>query len=102
MLEGIVAILVLAAVVEGVIAYVLPVNQSETPREWVKYVSAALGVVICVAYHADILAMLGIVSPFPFVGSVITGLLVGRGSNFLNDFYTRVKFPMPNVVVEEK
>lgn len=100
MIENIVTIFILAAVVEAVITYVVPKNNDTQPREWLKYVSAVMGVAICVAYQADILATLGVVTPIPYVGAVITGLIVGRGSNFLNDFYNKVKNPKPVVVVD--
>lgn len=102
MIENFATIFILAVTVEALIAYVLPKNQTEEPREWIKYVSAVLGVAICVVYNADILATLGVLTPVPYVGAVITGLIVGRGSNFLNDFFNRVKNPTPVVVVEEK
>jgi hypothetical protein len=93
MFEAIGTIFILAAVVEAVITYVVPKNNTDEPREWLKYVSAVLGIVVCVAYNADILATLGVVSSVPYIGAVITGLIVGRGSNFLNDFYAKVKTP---------
>lgn len=93
MLEAITTIFILAAVVEALITYIVPSNQNDTPREWIKYVSAVLGVVLCVAYNADMLAILGVVTPLPYVGAVVTGLIVGRGSNFLSDFYGKVKTP---------
>jgi len=101
MIESIVAIFILAAVIEGIIAYVIPSNNAEMPREWIKYVSAVLSIAICIAYKADILATLGVLSPLPYVGEIITGLIVGRGSNFLNDFYGKIKNPMPAVVIEK-
>ena len=93
MIEAISTIFILAAVVEAIITYVVPKNNTDEPREWLKYVSAVLGVGVCVAYNADILATLGVVSTVPYIGAVITGLIVGRGSNFLNDFYAKVKTP---------
>lgn len=93
MFEAIGTIFILAAVVEAIITYVVPKNNTDEPREWLKYVSAVLGIVVCVAYNADILATLGVVSTVPYIGAVITGLIVGRGSNFLNDFYAKVKTP---------
>lgn len=93
MIEAISTIFILAAVVEAIITYVVPKNNTDEPREWLKYVSAVMGVVVCVAYNADILATLGVVSTVPYIGAVITGLIVGRGSNFLNDFYAKVKTP---------
>lgn len=102
MIEALAVVFILAAVVEAVIAYVVPKNNAEQPREWLKYVSAVIGVALCVAYNADMLAALGVISPFPYVGAIVTGLIVGRGSNVLNDFYGKVKNPTPTVVIEEK
>lgn len=94
MIEALTTIFILAAVVEALITYFVPKNNDTAPREWLKYVSAVLGVMLCVAYSADMLAVLGVVTPIPYVGAVITGLIVGRGSNFLNDFYNKVKTPV--------
>jgi hypothetical protein len=55
-----------------------------------RYAAMALGVLLALAYRADLLALVGLVSPFsPFVGYVVTGLVIGRGSNFLHDLADR-------------
>jgi hypothetical protein len=54
-----------------------------------RYTATVVGLAICLAYDLDLAASLGLETPIPFVGNVITGLLVGRGSNFLNDFADR-------------
>jgi hypothetical protein len=35
------------------------------------------------------LAMAGLVSPWPWVGNVVTGLIIGRGANFVHDLASR-------------
>lgn len=61
------------------------------------WITAAVGVALCVAYGADVLAFLGYVSNFPYVGGyigqVLTGFLIGRGSNYINDVVTRIRTP---------
>jgi hypothetical protein len=55
-----------------------------------RYAAMALGILLAIAYRADLLALVGLVSPFsPFVGYVVTGLVIGRGSNFLHDLADR-------------
>lgn len=82
-------ILALAVLVESLIE-----NFGQTLDKNIKlWVSAALGVVVCLAYGADLLALLGYNSPYPFVGQVITGFIVGRGSNFVNGTINRVRNP---------
>jgi hypothetical protein len=91
------AIFVLAIFVEGFVEYF--VSTPDKAQPWVKYVAAALGVVLSIAYGLDLLAALGVATVYPFVGSVITGLIVGRGSNYLNDFVSRVRAPKSSVSV---
>lgn len=61
-------------------------------RRYIPYVAAALGIALCVAYQVDILAMVvGLTPVHPAVGWVVSGLIVGRGSNFLNDLVGLVR-----------
>jgi len=83
---------ILAVFVEGLVEYFVPKKEEGAlPREWIKYVSAGLGIMVSVAYEVDILSSLEVISIYPFVGSIITGIIIGRGSNYLNDFWKRVK-----------
>ncbi len=95
------AILVLAAVGEALVEHLVKpivdtVDSSEAPHtglDWrslaLRYISAALGVGLCTLYRADLLLLLQLHPPWPWIGYVITGLLIGRGSNFVHDFATR-------------
>ena len=101
--EVIAGLFLFAAVVEGILTYFIPKNPDNAePRQWVKYASAALGIIVCVAYKADLLEAFGYTSFIPYVGSILTGIIIGRGSNFLNDFFNRIKNPTPAVVIESK
>lgn len=85
-LSGIAAILALATISEALIEYL----GTALPSQIKPYVAAALGVLLCLAYQADLLALLGLTARVPLVGSVLTGLLVGRGSNFVNAIWERL------------
>lgn len=102
MLENIASLILLAVFVEGFIQYF--VSNPEKKQPWLKYVSAVIGVVVAIAYKADLIAILGLTSSLPYVGGyvgqVITGIIISRGSNYLNDFISRVRNPQPAVVVE--
>jgi len=87
--KGIVGLFALAILVEGIITYF--VSDPEKPQPWLKYVSAGLGILVSVLYNLDLLAAFGIVSTIPFVGSVLTGFIVGRGSNYLNDIISKIR-----------
>jgi hypothetical protein len=43
-----------------------------------------------VLYDADLLATLGYVALVPYVGAALTGLMIGRGSNYVNDLISRL------------
>lgn len=98
MVDKLTMIFVLAVFVEGVIEYF--VSDSSKKQPWLKYVSALFGIVVCMAYKIDLLALLGAVTPYAIVGQIFTGLIIGRGSNYLNDFITRVRTPGAAVSVE--
>jgi len=37
--------------------------------------------------------MLDLVSPWPWAGNIMTGLIIGRGANFVHDFASRSLSP---------
>lgn len=75
--------------VEAVLDYFIP--KSDSPREWVKYVAAAFGISFCIVYRLDLLALFGLVSDVTYAGAVVTGVLMGRGSNFIHDIVSLLK-----------
>ena len=82
-------IVTLAVFIEGFVEYFVSSDNKTQP--WLKYVSLMLGVIVAFFYQVDIFAMLGLMTPFPYVGNVISGILIGRGGNFVNDFMGMVK-----------
>jgi hypothetical protein len=77
----------LAIICEGIVEYIF----SPLPSQYKPYVAAALGVLVCVAYNADVLALLGAQAGVPYVGAVLTGLLIGRGSSYMHDIVSRIR-----------
>lgn len=103
-----ITILILAVAVEAIVEFFVapavkpdkePVGVPVEPApvepgvDWrsmgLRWASAAIAVLLCILYQADVLVMVGLASPYPLVGYVVTGLLIGRGSNFINDFAGR-------------
>ncbi|MGX8701199.1 hypothetical protein [Caproiciproducens sp.] len=74
----------LAVIVEGVITYI---NQFfvKGVLKWEMVFSILLGIFVSVAYGVDMLAMVGLKTSVPLVGSILTGILVSRGSNYVFD-----------------
>jgi len=72
--------------VESLVEYFL----SEWIGEWTKYASAVVGVVLSCAYRLDLVAALTGLS-IPIAGCVLTGLVIGRGANYINDIIDFVR-----------
>lgn len=50
-----------------------------------------IGVLLAVGTGLDIMNIIGIPMRIPYVGVVLTGLLLSRGANFLHDIFNSVK-----------
>ena len=101
-IAAVTGILVLATIAEALVEYLLaPIveakgpsaSKPETGVSWcnlaLRYCAALIGVGLSLVYRVDLLAFFGLTSPWPWVGWAITGVLIGRGSNFIHDFASR-------------
>jgi len=96
-------ILILATLVEALVEYlvkplfgppILPEAEAASPDDalpglLIRYSAATIGVLLCLTYRADLLILANLNAPLPWVGFVITGILIGRGANFVHDFTSR-------------
>lgn len=53
--------------------------------DWDKAGAILVGILIAFGTNADIFQLLGIPFRVPYVGTVLTGLLISRGANFIHD-----------------
>jgi len=89
-------IFVLSTLVEGLVEYF----GAPLPSKYKPFAAAALGILVCVIYNADLLALLGLPAAFPYAGSVLTGFVIARGANYINDVISRVGvLPSPATTV---
>ena len=104
-LTAITGILVLASLSEAIVEYlfapIVDVGPHDEPippggngrLNWrvliLRYLSVFIGVSLCIIYQVDLLTFFGLASPWPWVGYLVTGILIGRGSNFVHDFASR-------------
>jgi hypothetical protein len=86
MMQSISLIFALTILTEGIIEYL----GASIPTRFKPYAAALLSTLVCVLYNADLLAMLGYAALVPYVGAVLTGLVIGRGSNYVNDLISRL------------
>lgn len=57
---------------------------------WQMLLSMALGVIIAVAYKLDLPAYFNLKSNVPYVGCILTGVLLSRGSNYFYDLISKL------------
>jgi len=89
MLSGILGIVFLATFVEGFVEYLFA--NVETAKPYLMYIALALGVALSVAYQIDIPSTLGLTTNYGWVNWVFSGLIIGRGSNYVNDVVSMVR-----------
>ena len=77
-------IIIVCSLIEGIITYINSFFVSGNPH-YQMFLSLIFGVFIAVAYKFDILKMVNIESSIPYIGSVLTGILFSRGSNYIHD-----------------
>jgi len=84
------ALLFLTTLIEGFTEYVF--GFSEKMKPFLKYIALALGVGATLVYKVDILSQFaGLTTTIPYAGSIISGLIIGRGSNYLNDLISLLR-----------
>lgn len=67
-----------------------PVREPPTARDLLlRYLAAAVGIALAFAYQVDLLTLFGLQPPAPWLGYLVTGVVLGRGSNFVHDFAGR-------------
>ncbi len=84
-------IMTFAVLIEALISYV---NQFFVQESfcWQMFVSLILGIGVAVAYKLDLLSYFNLKSEIPYIGSILTGILLSRGSNYFFDLIGKLSF----------
>ena len=88
-MEKFFALIVLAILVEAIITYLAEIRSLKSPLVG----SLVLGIIVSVVYKIDLPATLSITTDIPYVGSILTGIIMARGSNYLYDLIGRLTNP---------
>ena len=92
-MDGIALVFLLAVVVEKLvqifkdIVYAIPFLPDEFRPLTLELLSLACGLLLAYQTNIDALAVLNVTIPDHMIGIVITGLVIGKGSNFAHDFF---------------
>ena len=96
-MEGLMLLVVAAILIEAIVETVKLAMDGGIQRWYV--VAFGVGVTVSVVYGLDLFALVGFTSALlppvasSIVGSVLTGVVIGRGSNFVSDLIGRVNAP---------
>jgi len=72
-----------AIITEGFITYIKQAFSSEFYLSVI--LSITFGILISISYKLDIFEKINLKSEVPFIGNILTGILISRGSNYIFD-----------------
>lgn len=84
------AIILMAVVVEGIVTYLKEWFVNKT-AVWQQIIAVILGVLVAVCYEADLFTLFGMTGNIPYLGCVLTGMLIARGSNYIFDLIKQIQ-----------
>lgn len=73
-----------AIIVEGIITYGKTFIKDGN-FQWQMLLAIALGILVAVAYQLDVFLAFGMESAVPYLGCILTGILLSRGANYIFD-----------------
>ncbi|AHF06038.1 hypothetical protein [Desulfitobacterium metallireducens] len=95
-MDALSSIFILAVVVEKLVelfkalVYALPFLPEKFKPMTLELISLGLGFLLAYETNINSLTLMGVKTLDPLVGVVITGLVIGKGSNFAHDFFQYV------------
>lgn len=94
-MTGIVLVIVLAIIVEAVVEYGKSIGKGFAEGQWktagLQLAAIAVAVVLCFAADVDVFAIIGLQFAWPWLGIVLTGVVISRGANYTSDFIQRLQ-----------
>lgn len=78
------SLIYVAIIVEGIITYIKNFSSGQGFK-WEMLVAVLIGVLVALVYNIDLFELVGLTGVIPYVGSVLTGILISRGSNYIFD-----------------
>lgn len=73
----------LAMFTEGTVEYLF--GGIDALGKYLKYISMLVGIALAIYYSVDMIAMFEATAEATVIGSIISGVIIGRGGNYLND-----------------
>ena len=87
---GLTGIVALAFLAESLTEYLFGDLLSGPRARYLKYIACLVGIGLALLYRLDALGpLLGLSPRWAYPGQALTGVLLGRGANFVHDIYSR-------------
>lgn len=87
-------VLALAVTVEALVEYGKSIGRAFMGDGWKKAIpqlaAVALGVALCLTAEADVYVTVGLPFAYPWLGRMLTGILISRGANYVSDFVQKL------------
>lgn len=101
-MEQLTAIAALSIITEALVEYITYKLPRRLVPSWLKFYAAmATGMALCLVYNVDLMPLLSLES-LDVIGPLITGVLIGRGSNVASDLFKRLRITaVPAAPVDE-
>jgi GH25 family lysozyme M1 (1,4-beta-N-acetylmuramidase) len=77
--------LVIGLLIESIVNTIKPLYDKEKGWNVDALIALAVSVIACVGVGIDLFAVVGLPMQVPFLGSVLTGIMLSRGSNIIHD-----------------
>lgn len=90
MLESAFLLIVLAVLCEALVEWVKDISPTISEIS-IKLASFAVGVILAVGADANLFNIIGVQFRFEWVGWILSGIVVSRGSNYVNDLIGRIR-----------
>ena len=82
-------LITICVLVESIVTYINSFFVVGEPH-YQMVLSLIFGIFISVAYKIDLLKLADIESEMPYIGFILTGILISRGSNYVYDLMSKI------------
>ena len=89
-MQGIALIISVSILVEGLTQYIKEIISSEREVKVANIISLIAGVGLSFIFQAQLFAALGLEVAYPVIDTILTGLVLSRGSNYVHDLISRM------------
>lgn len=79
----------MAFFIEGLVEFVKQIVDADKSIKYTYILSIVLGITTCCVFNLNLLSLLDINTSVPFAGNIVSGFIISRGSNYLNDFVSK-------------